>query len=403
MIFSAIRFTAAATGAMLLAASPAFAQKPAGKDPVPSILMWTPAQQLERYPAIEKTYQVSAIAKGPTVRALPTSAKPINPKIPYNGRTYAIDAFMKDNRISGVLVIKDGEIVLEKYALGRKPEDRWTTFSVAKSLTSILIGAAIKDGWIDSVYDPVTRYLPELKGTGYDGVSLHRLMSMTTGVKWNEDYANPKSDVAMASTGAFRGGHPVGDNPLLNYMTTLKSEAAPGSKWVYKTGETDLAGLVLTRALVGKSMSQYASEKLWAPFGMEQDAVWMLDKAGIERGGCCMSAILRDYGRIGMFLLGGGEIDGKPVLTDGYLDKATANRIPTESRGKDQSYGYFWWPRVDGAGYAARGIFGQGIEIYPEENMVIVVNSAMIKASDRVQSAKLTALTQTLRAAANGD
>ena len=400
---SIIRLCTVALGGLLLAASPAFAQKPVGKDPVPSILTWTPAQQVERYPAIEKTYQVGTIAKGATVRELPVAAALINPKIPYSGRTYAIDAFMKDNRISGVLVLKDGEIVLEKYALGRKLDDRWTTFSVAKSLTSILIGAAIKDGWIGSVYDPVTKYLPELAGTAYDGVSLHRLMSMTTGVKWNEDYANPKSDVAMASTANFRGGHPVGDNPLLNYMKKLTREAAPGAKWVYKTGETDLAGLALTRALAGKSMSQYASEKLWGPFGMEQDAIWMLDKAGIERGGCCMSATLRDYGRIGLFLLGGGEINGKPVLADGYLDKATSNRIPEGARKPNESYGYFWWPRVDGAGYAARGIFGQGIEIYPEENLIIVVNSAMLKATDRMQSQKLQALTQTLRAAANGD
>jgi len=402
MISHVARLSAAAISALLLA-TPALAQKPVGKDPVPSILTWTPAQQVERYPAIEKTYQVGTIAKGATVRALPTAAAPINPKIPYNGRTYAIDAFMKDNRISGVLVLKDGEIVLEKYALGRKPEDRWTTFSVAKSLTSILIGAAIKDGWIGSVYDPVTKYLPELAGTAYDGVSLHRLMSMTTGVKWNEDYANPKSDVAMASTANFRGGHPVGDNPLLNYMKKLTREAAPGAKWVYKTGETDLAGLALTRALAGKSMSQYASEKLWGPFGMEQDAIWMLDKAGIERGGCCMSATLRDYGRMGLFLLDDGEIDGKQVLPPGYLEAATTNRIPEAAQKPGESYGYFWWPRTDGAGYAARGIFGQGIEIYPEENLIIVVNSAMLKATDRVQSQKLQALTQTLRAAANGD
>ncbi len=398
-----IRLSAAAAGALLLTTAPAFAQKPVGKDPVPSILMWTPAQQLERYPAIEKTYQVGTIAKGATVRALPTAASQIDPKVTFNGRSHSLDAFMKDNRISGLLLLKDGEIVLEKYALGRKPEDRWTTFSVAKSLTSILIGAAIRDGWIDSVYDPVTKYLPELQGTAYDGVSLHRLMSMTTGVKWNEDYANPKSDVAMASTGAFRGGHPVGNNPLLNYMTTLKREAAPGAKWVYKTGETDLAGLALTRALAGKSMSQYASEKLWAPYGMEQDAVWMLDKAGIERGGCCMSATLRDYGRIGLFLLGGGEIDGKPVLADGFLDRATTNRIPVASRAQGQNYGYFWWPRNDGSGYSAVGIFGQGIHIFPEENLVIVMNSAMAKASDRTQSQKTQALVEALRTAAKGD
>ncbi len=397
----AIRIAAAA-GGLLLAASPAIAQKAVGPGPVASILTWTQKQQLERYPAIEKTYQVGTIAKGANVRPLPAAATQIDPKITHNGRNYGIERFMADNRISGVIAVKDGEVVLEKYALGRKPEDRWTTFSVAKSLTSILIGAAIKDGWIDSVYDPITKYLPELNGTAYEDVSLRRLMTMTTGVKWNEDYANPKSDVALASTAAFPGGHPITNNPLLKYMTGLKREAEPGSKWVYKTGETDLAGLVLYRALAGKPLSQYASEKLWKPFGMEQDAIWMLDKAGIERGGCCMSATLRDYARIGLFLLGNGEIDGRQVLADGFVADATTNQLPKSARDQGQSYGYFWWPRTDGEGYAARGIFGQGIEIYPEENLIIVVNSAMPKASDRVQGQKTQALTQAIRKAANG-
>lgn len=393
---------AVAVGALLLATSPAFAQEAIGDKPVKSILFWSPKEQLERYPAIEKVYKVGNIAKGETVRSLPAADAQINPKIAFNGRTSSIDAFMKDNRITGVIAVKDGKVVLEKYALGRKPEDRWTTFSVAKSLTSILIGAAVKDGWIDSIYDPVTKYLPELEGTAYEDVSLRRLMSMTTGVKWNEDYADPNSDVARAGLAPYRGPNPITGNPLLLHMKGLKRDVAPGKKWVYKTGETDLAGLVLYRALAGKPLSQYASEKLWAPFGMEKDAIWMLDKAGIERGGCCMSATLRDYARIGLFLLGDGEIDGKRVLPNGYIDAATTNQIPESARQPGQSYGYFWWPRTDGAGYAARGIFGQGIEVYPEENVVIVVNSAMAKATDRVQSQKLQAMTQAIRKAANG-
>lgn len=393
---------AATIGGSLLVAPSALAQKPVGGQDVASILFWTQKQQLERYPAIEKTYEVRTIAKGPNVRPLPLADRQINPTISFNGRASEIDAFMKDNRISGVIALKDGQIVLEKYALGRKPEDRWTTFSVAKSLTSILVGAAIEDGWIDSVYDPVTKYLPELAGSAYDGVSLHRLMSMTTGVAWSEDYTNPRSDVALASQAPYLGPHPISGNPLMKHMQGLRREAEPGKKWVYKTGETDLAGLALVRALSGKPLSVYASEKLWRPFGMEQDAVWMVDKAGIERGGCCMSATLRDYARMGLFLLGDGQIDATRVLPEGYLDAATTNRIPAAARRPGESYGYFWWPREDGAGYAARGIFGQGIEIYPEENLVIVVNSAMPKASDRTQSQKIQALTQAIRQAANG-
>lgn len=397
--------SAAALGALAFAlassalAPSALAQKPITNPPVSSHLTWTQRQQLERYPAIEKVYEVNTIRKGDKVRPLPAAASQIDPAITFDGRTSTLDAFMKDNRISGLIAVKNGAVVLEKYALGRKPEDRWPSFSVAKSVTSILIGAAIKDGWIKSVHDPVTLYLPELKGTAYDGISLRQLMTMTTGVKWDETYANPNSDVARASQQQFTGGHPVENNPLVRYMAGLKTEAKPGEKWLYKTGETDLAGIALYRALAGRSLAQYASEKLWQPYGMEQDGIWVVDKAGIERGGCCMSATLRDYARIGLFMLGGGEIDGRKIVPDGWVEESTSNHVPRKGREAGESYGYFWWPNDDG--YRAIGIFGQQIAVFPEDDLVIAINSAMVKATDRTQSRKLTALLATVRAAAN--
>jgi CubicO group peptidase (beta-lactamase class C family) len=134
---------------------------------------------------------------------------------------------------------------------------------------------------------------------------------------------------------------------------------------------------------------------------MEQDAIWMVDKAGHERGGCCMSMTLRDYARIGLFMLGGGEIDGKKVLPDGWVEDATANHVPKAQAAQGAAYGYFWWPMEDG--YRAAGIFGQGIYVFPEENLVIAVNSAMPKASDRAQGQKTQALISAIRSAANGE
>lgn len=178
-------------------------------------------------------------------------------------------------------------------------------------------------------------------------------MTMTTGVKWNEDYANPKSDVSQAGFAPWKGG--------ANAASACRSSSAKphrGTKWVYKTGETDLAGIALGNALAGKGLAKYASEKLWAPYGMEQDAIWMVDKAGHERGGCCMSMTLRDYARIGLFMLGGGEIDGKKILPEGWVDDATANHVPAKQAAEGAAYGYFWWPMPEG--YRAAGIFGQG-------------------------------------------
>jgi CubicO group peptidase (beta-lactamase class C family) len=390
----------AIVAAALSFAAPALAQKPVGKDPVPSILTWTQKQQLERYPAIEKTYVVGTIKKGAKASDLPKADKQVDPKVAYKGKSSSIDDFMKTNRVTGLIAVKDGKVVLEKYALGRKPEDRWTSFSVAKSVTSTLIGAAIKDRYIRSIYDPITYYIPELEGSAYDGVTLREVVTMTSGVKWNEDYTNLKSDVAQAGTAAPKIGE---FDPLVTYMAKLKREAPAGTKFVYKTGETDLAGLALTRALAGKSLSEYASEKLWAPYGMEADAIWMVDKAGHERGGCCMSMTLRDYARIGLFMLGGGKIGDKEILQAGWVDDATTNQLPKgakDARGQPQSYGYFWWPNEEG--YSAIGIFGQGIAVYPAENLVIAINSAYPKATDRVQSEKQRALIKAVRDAANG-
>jgi CubicO group peptidase (beta-lactamase class C family) len=395
MAAGAVRLAMLAGMAMAFVA-PAYAQKAVGKERVASILQWTPKQQLERYPAIEKVYEVSTIKKGDKVLELPMAATQIDPRVKIGSRTSSLDDLMKANRITGLIAVKDGKVILEKYALGRTADQRWTSFSVAKSVTATLIGAAIKDGNIRSIYDDVTYYLPEFEGTAYDGVTIQQVLTMTSGVKWNEDYTDPKSDVALAGAAPFRGGT---SSPLLDYMKTVKREAEPGAKFVYKTGETDLAGFILARSLGGKTVSQYASEKLWQPFGMEQDAIWMEDNAGYERGGCCMSMTLRDYARIGLFMLGGGVANGKQVLPDGWVEKATTDRSPKGTTGN--GYGYFWWPRE--GGYAASGIFGQHIVVYPEENLVIAMNSAMLKATDRKQSQTANAIAAAIVEAAKAN
>ncbi len=391
MVYVGLR-AVAASAIVLGAGAPALAQKAVGKEKVASILTWTPRQQLERYPNIESVYQVATVKKGAKVHELPAGT-PIDPKVVLKGKTQDLDAFMKQWRISGVIVVKDGKVILEKYGMGRTPDQRWTSFSVAKSMTSTLIGAAVKDGYIRSIYDPITRYIPELEGSAYDGVSLRQVVTMTSGVKWSEDYADPKSDVSLAGTQAYNGRI----NPLVEYMSKLKRDVPAGTKFVYNTGETDLAGIALSRALAGKSIADYASEKIWVPFGMEQDGLWMVDKAGHERGGCCMSMTLRDYARVGLFMLGGGKADGKDVLPRGWVEEATTNQAPKGSPGR---YGFFWWP-VDPPNYQARGIFGQGIAIYPEQNLVIAMNSAMLKATDPRQSEATQALLVAIHRALN--
>ncbi|CAN7496508.1 beta-lactamase family protein [Phenylobacterium sp. LjRoot164] len=358
-----------------------------------SILAWTPEQQRYGYRNMEKVTPVHVVPRGAHVKELPLAAGQIDPKWTWNGQAQTVDSYMTAMNTSGVVVLKDGQIVLERYGLDRKPDERWTSFSVAKSVTATLVGAAIKDGKIKSLDDVVTNYIPELKGGAYEGVTVRQLLTMTSGVKWNEDYTDLNSDVAKAGV---TPGEP-GMNPIVSYMRKLPREAEPGAKFVYKTGETDLAGILVSNA-VGKPLSTYLSEKIWAPYGMEQDAIWVNDAAGHERGGCCMSMTARDYARLGQFMLEGGKVNGQDILPAGWVADATKAHQSFPPGGVETGYGYFWWIIPDG--YAAEGIFGQQIFVYPAEKLVIAINSAWPAASkDELWQAQM-AFAQAVRTAA---
>lgn len=333
-----------------------------------NVLFWTQDQRDRAFRTMETVPRVvvNPIEAGDTVYPLPRGA-PIDLGLD-------VDAHMAKQRNAGLIIVQDGKIRLEKYALGHDAAGRWTSFSVAKSFTSTLVGAAVKDGYIKSLDDKVAAYIPGLKGSAYDDVSVRQLLTMTSGVKWNEDYTDPKSDVAQ-----FNLQKPVaGEDITVSYMKGLPREAPAGSKWVYKTGETNLIGVLVSSA-TGKTLSQYLSEKIWKPFGMEQDAVWMLGPTGHEISGCCMSASLRDYARFGQFILNGGVAGGVNVLPDDWLASATTKQAEIGVPGR--GYGYQWWTNDDGS-FAAQGIFGQGIFIDPKRKLVIASNGNWPTATD---------------------
>ncbi|MEK6638876.1 MAG: serine hydrolase [Pseudomonadota bacterium] len=331
-----------------------------------NVLFWTVDQRDSAFRAMEKLVKVNDIAKGDAVYPLPQGAA--------IKLSDDVDAYMKAQRNAGLIIIQDGKIRLEKYALDYSKEGRWTSFSVAKSLTSTMVGAAVRDGYIKSLDDKVTVYMPDLKGSAYDDVSVRQLLTMTSGVKWNEDYTDPKSDVALFNLHKAEPGVDV----TISYMRKLPREAPAGSKWVYKTGETNLIGVLVSSA-TKKTLSAYLSEKVWKPFGMEQDGVWMLGSTGHEISGCCVSASLRDYARFGQFILGGGMAGGKPVLPDDWLANATTKQADIAQPGR--GYGYQWWTNDDGS-FAAQGIFGQGIFIDPKRKLVIASNGNWPTATD---------------------
>ncbi len=281
---------------------------------------------------------------------------------------FDLDAFMQSQNAAAVVVVHEGKVVLERYGLDFDADGKWTSFSVAKSLTSTLVGAALADGYIDSLDDPVSKYLPDMRGSAYDDVTIRQLLTMSSGVKWSEDYSDPASDVAVF---AEHESTEEDVDSLVDYMRQLPREAEPGTRWQYNTGETNLIG-VLVREATGKNLADYLSEKVWAPFGMEQDATWLLSNSGSEISGCCIQASTRDMARFGLFAMGGGMAGGERVVPEGWFEEATTPTFETGRFGR--GYAYQWWTYPGGA-YAASGLFGQGIFVDPARDLVIATNS----------------------------
>jgi len=331
------------------------------------ILFWTQAQRdagfrmIDRIPFVSEAHTIEA---GGEVRDLP-DGEPLALDVD-------LDAYLAANRTVGLVILQDGKVRLERYQMGYRPDGRWTSFSVAKSFTSTLVGAALKDGAIRSLNDPVSDYIEELKGSAYDGVTVEQLLTMTSGIDWNEDYDDPNSDVARFDKQVA----PEGQSALAVYMAGLARAYPPGEVWNYSTGETNLIGLLVIRA-TGRDLASYLSDKVWKPFGMQQDATWLLGHEGNEIGGCCIQAAERDYARFGQFMLEGGKAGGQDVLPEGWIAAATVKQADYASPG--EGYGYQWWTWDDGS-YQADGIFGQGIFIDPNRNLVIASNASWTSA-----------------------
>jgi CubicO group peptidase (beta-lactamase class C family) len=352
------------------------------------ILFWDQARRDARFPTMHALFPGDVAHASPRPYPLP-DGKPLD-----LGAGDPAAAYMATNSVAGLIVVQDGKVRLERYARGFSRDGRYTSFSVAKSLTSTLVGAAIQDGHIKSVDDPVTRYIPALAGSAYDGVTIRQVLTMTSGVRWNEDYTDPASDVASM----YQDTLAPGEDATVHYLRKLPREAAPGSKWVYKTGETNLIGVLVSQA-TGRSLAQYAEEKIWRPFGMERDLFWMVDMGGQDIGGCCLSASLRDYARIGQFVLNDGIINGKRVVPKGWFAAATRTQAQIGEQGA--GYGYQWWTASDGS-FRAIGIFGQLIHVDPARRLVIVMSSAWQKATDPALSAARDAFVQSVVTAADG-
>jgi CubicO group peptidase (beta-lactamase class C family) len=356
---------------------------------------WNQAEREFGFAHWDQIFPARIMARGKEVHPLPEGT-PLPTFLPGGEGAKQLERNMEAFQLAGIVVLHDGRLRLERYALGHSAAGRWVSFSVAKSLTSTLVGAAIKDGYISGVDDMVTRYISELRDSAYDGVTVRQLLTMTSGAKWNEDYKDLNADVALFYTAPVEPGL----DATVSYMRKLTRDAAPGQRWHYNTGETNLIGVLVARA-TKKDLATYASEKIWARYGMEQDASWMLDRTGHEHGGCCIQASTRDYARLGQFILDGARIDGQSIVADGWLETATHKQVDFGQPGF--GYGYQWWTRDNGT-FNALGIHGQQIYIDPARRLAIAVNSAWPVADFTGEAvAARTALFNAIRAAIDSE
>ena len=337
-----------------------------------------PTIQVNTFRNIDRLFPTRTVSRGERVHPIPVGLPLTNFKFASNGKNYDLYDYVSLNRVTGLLVIKDGKVALERYELGNTEKTRWMSMSIVKTFTASLVGAAIKDGYIKSVDERLTTYLPQFLGSAYEGVTIRNLLQMASGVRWDETYTDPASDRRQMLE--VQSNQKPG--AVLELMAKLPRSAEPGTRWNYSTGETHVVG-ALVRAAVKKPVAQYLSERIWAKFGMESEATWWLESPdGLEVGGSGLSATLRDFGRLGLFLLGDGKAGGEQILPEGWIREATS---PKMVGGKLVDYGYMVWPLPNASGtinegaFEARGIFGQHVYVNPRENVVIVVWGALPK------------------------
>lgn len=273
----------------------------------------------------------------------------------------AFERYLESNKTVAFLVIKNDTIQYEKYFKGYDQTDIVPSFSMAKSVTSILIGCAIDEGLIKSVDEPITNYIPELKKNGLEKVTIKHLLQMTSGVQFNESYINPFGDAASFYYG----------RNLRKKISRMKLKSEPGKNFEYISGNTQLLGLVLERSLKGKSITQYLHEKLWKPIGMEYEGTWSIDKKknGLEKTFCCINARARDFAKIGRLYLNNGNWNGKQIVSQNWVKEST--KIDTNN-GSQWFYQYQWWIPTKNGDFMAEGILGQFIYVNPSKNLIIV-------------------------------
>ena len=285
--------------------------------------------------------------------------------------TTTLQDFIALSNTSALLVLKDGKVIHETYAHGDSRESLHISFSMAKSFTSALLGIALGEGKIDSLDDPIRKYLPALTSATFDGVSIKHVLQMSSGTRFTEVYTDPESDINKMTT-------MVPPMSYIEYINTLEREHPPGTFNHYASINTQLLGILLVK-VTGESLTDYMSSRLWHPIGMEHRGLWTLDEQGYELAMGGLAATARDYARLGLLYLNGGMREDRRILPKGWVEASVTPNEPHLMPGENpqsssiSGYQYQWWtPSAWDGDYLARGIWGQNIYVHPGNRVVIV-------------------------------
>lgn len=319
------------------------------------------------------------LKKAATPRPLPKVS--VEPRIEYrfDKQGFSLDDFLNRQRVTGFLLIKDGEVLAERYQYDRKPENRFVSHSMAKSIVSIAVGMALTEKKIASLDDTIAKYVPELAGNPYGETTVRNMLRMASGVPFQESYDGNDD---LAKFGRARAAH----GSVAAFRAFTAREVEQGAQFHYASNQT-IALTLLMRAVTGTSMSEYLTTRLWQPIGAEADATWIRTRDGTEVGAGSFNAVLRDYGRLGVLLANDGALDGRQILPKDYLLDATDwHRQPQAfAPGKATpyfGYGYqFWLFPGEKRRFALLGVYGQSIFVDPELKLVMVITAAAKNAS----------------------
>ena len=340
------------------------------------ITLFAESKRVENFRNMDRVFPYRSVAGSDDVWAFGEEPRPLPLRYRYAGEDRDLAAFLDRTVTTGLLVVHRGNIVHEEYRLGAGETSSFTSWSVAKSVLSALIGIAVEEGQIESIRDPIGRYVPALAGSAYESVPIEDALTMSSGVAFDEDYDNPLSDVNMLFITFATGA------PMEATLAELESLREPGSFNDYISSDSIALGLVLEGA-TGLPLDEYLETRLWGPMGAEADAFWSTSRAGQVLPLCCLNATLRDYARFGRLYLEGGARGDLQILPPNWIEASVKPTAPHLQPGDNPAsswtfgYGYKWWiPEAPQGDFLAIGIWGQYVYVDPLREVLVVKASA---------------------------